>query len=137
MSNQLIKKTVLNTCSALSICLLTACSSTGSKPAATEKIQLNDFPTQARVEFVLQCMQRHRGEKNYATLYSCACTLDKLASLMPYDTFTQAQTFQYMKKTPGEKGAIFRDSPQSKPLREQLKTAQATAESACFVKQIQ
>lgn len=133
MNSQLIKKTLLLTASTLFMSLLAGCSSTGPISNSAKKIEQNDFPTLARVEYVMQCMLRHGGQ-SYITLYSCACTLDKLASQMPYETFTQAQTFQNMKRTPGEKGAIFRDSPQSKPLRAQLKKAQKSAESSCFVK---
>ena len=133
MTHPLIKKTILLTASALSVGFLVSCSHTGVLSDSTQKTEQNDFPTLARVEYVMQCMQRHGGQ-SYTTLYSCACTLDKLANQIPYETFTQAQTFENMKRTPGEKGAIFRDSPQAKPLREQLKKAQKIAESSCFVK---
>ena len=93
--------------------------------------QANDFPTQARVEYVLQCMLEHGGQ-NYDNLYHCVCSVDKIASQMSYDDFSQAQTFTYLFNTPGERGGEFRDPPQSSKLRTQLKEAKALAAQACF-----
>ncbi len=93
----------------------------------------NDFPTQARVEYVMQCMQEHGGQ-NYDNLYHCVCSVDKLAERMSYDEFSQAQTFTYLFNTPGERGAEFRDPPQSDKLRKKLKEVKAEAAAACFPK---
>lgn len=95
----------------------------------------NDFPTQARVEFVLQCMQQHGGQ-NYDTLYPCVCAADHVASRMRFEEYAQAQTFTYLFSTAGEAGGVFRDPSQSKQLRNTLKAAMAEADKNCFVKQI-
>ena len=94
----------------------------------------NDFPTQARVEYVLQCMEK-KGGQNYDTLYPCVCSIDKIAEKLTYDEFAEAQTFTYLRSTPGEKGAVFRDPPRAKELRNRLKEAVAFAEQSCFVKE--
>lgn len=93
----------------------------------------NDFPTQTRVEFVLQCMDQ-QGGKSYQTLYPCVCMIDKIAQEISHDDFAQAQTFTYLKSTPGERGGLFRDPPQAKALRDQLKKAKEKAQTACFIK---
>jgi hypothetical protein len=90
----------------------------------------NDFPTLARVEYVLQCMNE-RGGQNYNNLYHCVCAADKIAASMNYQEFSEALTFTYMFDTPGEKGGEFRDPPKSKELREKLKAARKEAE-VCF-----
>jgi len=99
----------------------------------TAKQSNNDFPTQTRVEYVLQCMEK-KGGQNYDTLYPCVCSIDKIAEKLTYDEFAEAQTFSYLRSTPGEKGAIFRDPPRAKELRDRLKEAVAFAEQSCFVK---
>jgi hypothetical protein len=90
----------------------------------------NDFPTQARVEYVMQCMAE-RGGQNLDNMYHCVCAADKVASLMNYQEYSESLTFTYMFNTPGEKGGEFRDPPQSKVLRDKLKAAKQAAE-ACF-----
>lgn len=107
---------------------LASCEGTTPSPPSTA---VNDFPTQARVEYVLQCMQEHGGQ-TYDTMYHCVCMVDKIAGQMRYEGFAQAQTFTYLFNTPGERGAEFRDPPQSAKLRNQLKETQAQAAQACF-----
>jgi hypothetical protein len=107
---------------------LASCEGTTTAPPSAA---VNDFPTQARVEYVLQCMQEHGGQ-TYDTMYHCVCMIDKIASKMPYEELTQAQTFTYLFNTPGERGAEFRDPPQSAKLRNQLKETQAQAAQTCF-----
>jgi hypothetical protein len=112
-----------------------AVKSTTKKPASehtqppTQPL-VNDFPTQARVEYVMQCMAEHGGA-NLDNSYHCVCAVDKIASLMNFQEYSEALTFTYMFDTPGDKGGEFRDPPKSKELRDRLKAAQKDAE-ACF-----
>ncbi|MEY2680504.1 MAG: hypothetical protein RL661_735 [Pseudomonadota bacterium] len=91
---------------------------------------VNDFPTQARVEYVMQCMAEHGGA-NLDNSYHCVCAVDKIAGLMNFQDYSEALTFTYMFDTPGDKGGEFRDPPKSKELRDRLKAAQKEAE-VCF-----
>jgi hypothetical protein len=101
-----------------------------TEQAAASTPQVNDFPTQARVEYVMQCMAEHGGI-NLDNSYHCVCAVDKIASLMNFKDYSEALTFTYMYDTPGDKGGEFRDPPQSKILRDRLKEAQKQAEG-CF-----
>ena len=98
-------------------------------------VHANDFPTQARVEYVLGCMNQHGGQ-SYDTLYSCVCSIDKIAAQMPYKSYVDAQTLSYMIKTPGEKGGAFRDAPGARGTVKKLAKLKKKAESSCFVKKI-
>jgi hypothetical protein len=109
--------------------LLAACASK-PKPQIAPPMLASGYPTQTRVEYVLQCMQEHGGQ-NYDNLYHCVCAIDKIAAKLSPAEFDQAQTFTYLYNTPGERGGEFRDPPQSKKLRDQLKEAKAEA-AACF-----
>ena len=91
---------------------------------------INDFPTQARVEYVSQCMAEHGGT-NLDNMYHCVCAVDKIAGLMRYEEYSESLTFTYMLDTPGDKGGEFRDPPKSKLLRDKLKNAQKEA-AVCF-----
>lgn len=97
--------------------------------AATPK-DSNDFPTQARVEYVMQCMAE-RGGQNLDNMYHCVCAVDKIASQMNFQDYSESLTFTYMFDTPGERGGEFRDPPRSKELRDKLKAAKKAAEG-CF-----
>jgi hypothetical protein len=92
----------------------------------------NDFPTQARVEFVLGCMQQAGGQ-SYDTLYPCVCLIDRIAAAMTYAEFAEAQVFSQLRSTPGERGGVFRDPEQATSLPEKLAAATAQGRAACFV----
>ncbi len=93
----------------------------------------NDYPTQARVEYVLQCMDTHGGQ-SYDTLYPCVCSFDKIAAKMSFEKYTDALTLQVMIDTPGEKGGAFRDAPGTRDLIEYFDETRQNAENSCFLK---
>ena len=95
----------------------------------------NDFPTLDRVNYVLDCMDRH-GEQSIVNLTSCSCTLDGIASKMKYEKFSDAKTYEEYKDTPGDKGDAFRTNERAKGLYNRLKDLETEAETHCFVKQI-
>jgi hypothetical protein len=101
--------------------------------AVTPSALGNDFPTLARVEYVLGCMNQI-GNQNYDTLYQCVCSADKIAERLSFDDYSEAQTFTMLRSTPGEKGGVFRDPPQAEELREALADAQDYARASCFLK---
>lgn len=103
---------------------------------AVSAAQANDFPTQARVEYVLQCMDKSGGQ-SYDTLYPCICSIDKIAGKMPYDTYEKAATLDVMVKTAGEKGGAFRDAPGARKLVKLLRTTREESERSCFVKRVE
>jgi hypothetical protein len=93
----------------------------------------NDFPTQARVEFVLGCMHEQGGQ-TYDTLYPCVCLIDMIAAEMSYEEFAEAQVFSQLRSTPGERGGVFRDPDQARSLTEKLEAATEGGTAACFVR---
>ena len=93
----------------------------------------NDFPTQARVEFVLSCMDV-RGGQSYNSLYPCICAIDRIAERMPYREYTAAETLSFLYSTPGERGGFFRDAaPRSRKRIKAFLALREEAEAACFV----
>jgi hypothetical protein len=137
MSKTIGKISTLGSFLAFGLCLgLSACSSQPTPAAAPAVAKpVNDFPTQARVEYVFQCMNEHGGQ-NYDNLYHCVCSADKIAEKIPYEDFAQAQTFTNFLGMAGDRGGEFRDPPQSEKLRNQLKETKKAAEEACFPKVI-
>ncbi len=92
----------------------------------------NDFPTQARVEYVLRCMDSHGGQK-YDVLYSCICIIDKIAEKIAYDEFVEGEVFAQLRTTPGERGGVFRDPERAGLLTQKISDITKGAEKSCFV----
>ena len=107
--------------------LLTLCALLPSSAA-----DANDFPTQARVEFVLRCMDSNGGQK-YEILYSCTCVIDKIADQIAYDEFVEAEVFAQLQSTAGERGGVFRDPERASLLVKKLSDLTKVAEQSCFV----
>ena len=93
----------------------------------------NDFPTQARVEFVLGCMEEQGGQ-SYDTLYKCVCLVDAIADEMPHAEFVEAQVFSQLRSTPGERGGVFRDPDQARVLVAKLNAAIEHGKAKCFIR---
>jgi len=93
----------------------------------------NDFPTQARVEFVLGCMDEQGGQ-SYDNLYKCVCVVDAIAVEMSHEEFAQAQVFSQLRSTAGERGGVFRDPPQAQTLVAKLTAVLERARAQCLVK---
>src|SRR5437764_213059 len=51
----------------------------------------NDFPTRARVEFVLGCMKDSESPEQ-ESMYKCSCAIDVLAGKMQYAAFVDLST---------------------------------------------
>ena len=121
----------------LSIGLFTLITGCATAPQQNnEVVTINDYPTRDRVEYVFNCIAKHgglSGSKAYINQYACGCKIDKIAEKLTFEEYESARTFTYLKKVPGESGAVFRDPKQSKDLRTRLKEADQYAESQCFV----
>jgi hypothetical protein len=91
----------------------------------------SDYPTQARVEYVFQCMHKYDTKDSYDTMYGCVCAVDKLAEAIPYDNFVATSTLAVMINTPGEKGGVFRDAPGGRKAIREFKKFIADTEQSC------
>ena len=89
-----------------------------------------DYPTAARAEYVFACMASN-GQTS-AMLNKCACSIDVIASIIPYKRYVEAETVMRMRQVGGEKYAMFRTSESAKRAIEDLKRAQAESEHRCF-----
>ncbi|MER9072745.1 hypothetical protein NKH80_07950 [Mesorhizobium sp. M0904] len=89
-----------------------------------------DYPTATIADYVLGCMQTN-GQTRQA-LESCSCSIDVIASILPYDHYERAETFKSMSLTTGEAAGLFRESAPAKAARTELKRAQAEADVRCF-----
>jgi hypothetical protein len=90
----------------------------------------NDYPTDARADYVFACMKVN-GDTRQA-LEQCSCSIDLIASILPYDRYVAAETALSLGQVPGRFGAMFRSTELSKGAVTELRRAQAEAEVRCF-----
>jgi hypothetical protein len=93
--------------------------------------QAHDFPTSGRVEYVLECMQKHDGK--YEFLYKCSCIIDRIAEAVPYEDYVAMSTALRDQALAGERGGVFRDAPTVKVMADKYKLIQTSANKACHV----
>ncbi|MEI4485047.1 hypothetical protein V8J36_02510 [Frigidibacter sp. MR17.14] len=91
---------------------------------------VNDYPTDARAEYVFSCMAVN-GQTSDA-LERCSCSVDTVASILPYDRYVTAETVLRMRQTSGERAALFRGTQPTTEAVADLRRAQAEAEMLCF-----
>jgi hypothetical protein len=91
---------------------------------------VNDYPTSARSEYVFGCMKAN-GETRQS-IDQCSCSIDIIASLLPYNRYVTAETVLSMSQVRGNLGTQFRSSEQARAALDDLRRAQAEAEVRCF-----
>jgi len=90
----------------------------------------NDYPTAARADYVFACMATNGRSR--LMLAQCACSIDEIASILPYEAYLQAETVLSMRRTGGERMAVFNSAVAAQKLVIDLRRAQAEAELICF-----
>ena len=89
----------------------------------------NDYPTVVRADYVFACMQVNGQTRD--ALERCSCSIDVIASLLPFDKYEEAETVMRVRQRAGEKGALFLTPPMRAKVDE-LKRAQVEGELRCF-----
>jgi hypothetical protein len=92
----------------------------------------NDFPTQARVEFVLNCMRESKGSQQ-ESMYKCSCAIDEIASKVDYATWVDLSTVANGITIAGERGGVMRDMKDGRKIAASYRELQAAAKKHCFL----
>jgi lysyl-tRNA synthetase class II len=107
--------------------LLASGSSAGAQSVAE---RLNDYPTSARADYVFGCMAANGQGQD--VLIKCSCSIDHIATILPYEKYVEAETVLSLRLAGGERMAIFRTAASANVLVADLRRAQAEAEILCF-----
>jgi len=92
----------------------------------------HDYPTATRADYVIGCLASNGFKREF--LERCACGIDTIADLMPYEDYQQAETVLSMQQGGlGDRGAMFRDTPVAKQRTEELNRAQAEVALQCNI----
>ena len=90
----------------------------------------DDYPTVTRAEFVFGCMGANGQTPEI--LYKCSCSIDVIASIIPYDRYVQIETVMRMQQVAGERTAAFRTTKWANAMVDEFKSAEAEATLKCF-----
>jgi hypothetical protein len=93
----------------------------------------NDFPTQARVEFVLTCMRESKASPQ-ESMYKCSCAIDAIAEKVPYNTWVDLSTVANGITIAGERGGVMRDIKDGRKLIASYRELQESAKKRCFIR---
>ena len=91
---------------------------------------LNDYPTSARADYVLGCMASNNQTR--AALDHCSCSIDVIASILPFDKYEEAETIISMRQGVGAQAREFNATKGLNDIVADLRRAQAEAEIRCF-----
>jgi hypothetical protein len=117
---------------ARSIAIVAAFLTVGLASTAANAVKLpeNDYPTDARADYVFACMQTNGQTRE--SLEKCSCSIDQIAALLPYKEYEAAETVMSVRQKGGENVAMFNSYAPLLDKVKNLKRAQVEAELRCF-----
>lgn len=98
--------------------------------AAASDDLVNDYPTTARADYVLGCMAANSQTR--PALEHCSCSIDVIASILPYSKYEEAETILSMRQGVGAQAREFNATRGLNDIIADLRRAQAEAEIRCF-----
>jgi hypothetical protein len=101
-----------------------------TNPALAVEPPANDYPTIARADYVFGCMAVN-GQTREA-LEKCSCSIDVIASVLPYEHYEAAETVMRVRQRGGKNATMFLSMPTLRAKVDDLKRAQVEAELRCF-----
>jgi hypothetical protein len=93
----------------------------------------NDFPTRARVDFVLTCMRDSKAAPQ-ESMYKCSCAIDAIAGKISYNEWVDLSTVANGMTIAGERGGVMRDLKDGRKLVASYRELQNSAKKACFIR---
>lgn len=91
---------------------------------------LNDYPTSARADYVFGCMKANGDTR--LSLEQCSCSIDIIATILPYERYVTAETVASVNQQAGQVGALMRNTGAARDVLDELRRAQAEAQVRCF-----
>lgn len=97
---------------------------------APQHAEANAYPTEVVADYVIGCLASNGTTQD--NLRRCSCSIDAVASILPYDTYEQADTIIRMAGVAGGNTEMFRQMTALKNVVDQLRLAQIEADFRCF-----
>lgn len=102
----------------------------GTAAAQAPVATVNDYPTEARADYVFVCMATNGQTRD--ALRRCSCAIDVIASILPYERYVAAETVLSMRQVSGERVGVMRTAPIANEVVQDLRRAQAEGDVRCF-----
>lgn len=103
---------------------------TAAAAGAQQPGVVNDYPTEARADYVFVCMAANGQSRE--SLRRCACAIDVIASILPYDRYVEAEAVLSLRQASGERVAVLRSAAGPNEMVRDLLRAQAEGDMRCF-----
>lgn len=97
--------------------------------AAWAQEPVNDFPTVARADYIFACMQVNGQSRD--ALEKCSCSVDVIASLIPYGEYEAVETILMVFKRGGKAQQQMSNGDLQRRVKE-MRRAQVEGELRCF-----
>ncbi|MGA8771637.1 MAG: hypothetical protein WB610_14855 [Rhodomicrobium sp.] len=91
---------------------------------------ISDYPTSARADYVFGCMKANGDTRT--SLEQCSCSIDVIATILPYERYVEAEAVLSLAQVPGRFGEMFRSPEPAKAAVNAMRRAQAESEVRCF-----
>lgn len=101
----------------------------GEECANKDASLANDYPTNVRGDYIYGCMMVNGQTRE--VLDRCACSIDIIASVLPYKAYEEAETIMSVRQRGGESVAYMYAPAMQEKVRN-LKRAQVEGELRCF-----
>jgi hypothetical protein len=93
------------------------------------ELPANDYPTVARADYVYACMAVNGQTRD--VLEKCSCSIDQIASLLPWSEYEEAETILSIALKGGENVAWTHNPPMQEKVKT-MRRAQVEGELRCF-----
>lgn len=90
----------------------------------------DDYPTAEKADYIFGCMASNGQTRD--SLDRCSCSIDTIASILPFSEYEEAETVLRMNKVAGQSSELFRSSGELRDKVSNMRRAQAEAEVKCF-----
>lgn len=90
----------------------------------------DDYTTVDKADYIFGCMAANGQTRE--SLERCSCSIDTIATLLPYAEYEEAETVMRMNRVAGQSSELFRTSGELRDKVSNLRRAQAEAEVKCF-----
>lgn len=105
-----------------------------SAPMSVIAENKNDYPTDMRVKYALDCMKFNAELNVYESVYKCSCVIDEIAKKLTVREFEDGAVTYRLKNLPADRGGVFRDNDNAQESLVTLKTVQVNAYDTCNLK---
>ncbi len=97
---------------------------------AVQHAAANAYPTEIVADYVIGCMAANGETQDM--LRRCSCSIDAIASTLPYEAYERADTVIRMSAVAGGNTEMFRQTKMLKDMVDRLRLAQIEADFRCF-----